>query len=676
MSRKWDQAGVVLFLLGLGLSVLAGCGSGAGPAGDRFKAAKSAEGSASGDQQEASLRAKELSAESRRYGDNRLLKAAPEAPLAASDGQPQAGGDKFAQTEENPFFNVQDSPLSTFSLDVDTASYSKTRSYLLQQHSLPPPAAVRLEELINYFDYAYPQPTGEQPFAVDVAVAACPWCPQHQLVRFGVQGKRLEGGRPTSNLVFLIDVSGSMNAANKLPLVRRSLELLTQQLGENDSVSIVVYAGAAGVVLPPTRCDNRRTILDKLDSLHAGGATNGGQGIQLAYDIAARNFVKGGVNRVILCTDGDFNVGVTGTGDLVQLASQKAKEGVFLTVLGFGFGDHNDEMLEQIADKANGNYAFIDTEAEARKVLVEQIFATLVTIAKDVKIQVEFNPAKVAAYRLIGYENRKLENRDFNDDKKDAGEVGAGHAVTVMYELTPIGAADPAEARREVDPLKYQKPAEIAQKKEADANLSNIAYADELLTLKLRYQPPAGGKSELLTIPIKDSAQRFSNASPDFQFAAAVASFGMLLRHSQYRGDTSYAAVLEVAAAAKGADKYGYRAEFLQLVQEAKRLQTPTKPDRIPSTWKISATSAPPPDIKIGFAPSRPEFSSASDPQYAPQPLAPFRFGFLGGLIAGISVVVIAAVVGLALFTVWTISPLPPHTMVERPRGQVEGGAS
>lgn len=493
---------------------------------------------------------------------------------------PGQGGDKFSYIPENDFLKVKDTPLSTFSIDVDTASYSKVRSYLKQHHSLPPADAIRLEEMINYFDYAYEGPKDNHPFGVHIESAACPWAEKHRLVRFGIQGKKLENQRPASNLVFLLDVSGSMDHPQKLPLVIYGMKLLANQLGENDKVSIVVYAGAAGLVLPPTSGEDKTRIIGALEGLYAGGSTNGGQGIHLAYSLAQENFIKGGVNRVILCSDGDFNVGTTSTGDLVRLAIEKSKSGVFLSVLGFGIGNHNDEMLEQIANKANGNYGFIDSQAEARKVLVEQLSGTLVTIAKDVKIQVEFNPAQVASYRLLGYENRKLADRDFNDDKKDAGEIGAGHSITVLYEIVPPG-AEPEQA--EVDPLKYQKAkgGEVAEK----GGEHKTEFADELLTLKMRYQPPAGGASTLMTFPVKDNQQKFGQASKDFQFAASVASFGMLLRNSQHKGATSYAAVLETATAARGDDKFGYRAEFLELVKAAQDISG-NRQSSIPADWR------------------------------------------------------------------------------------------
>ena len=478
---------------------------------------------------------------------------------------PGLGGDKFNHIVENKFLLVKDSPLSTFSIDVDTASYSKVRQYLQENHTLPPADAVRIEELVNYFDYNYAPPTDEHPFAVHLAAAACPWKPEHKLVRIGLKGREIENSkRPVSNLVFLIDTSGSMMQPNKLPLVKRGLEMLSGQLGENDRISMVVYAGAAGLVLPATSGDNHQTIHEALDRLQAGGSTNGGAGIKLAYDTARENFVKDGVNRVILCSDGDFNVGVTSPGELIRLAEDNAKSGVFLTVLGFGIGNHNDALLEQVSNKANGNYYFVDNESEARKVLVDQMTGTLTTIAKDVKLQLEFNPAKVAAYRLIGYENRLLAARDFNDDQKDAGEIGAGHTVTALYEIKPVmageGAIDLNDS--EIDDLKYQKPRESAP----------AANADELLTVKLRYKQPDGDKSTLLSVPLSDSTKRFSEAPADMQFAGAVAMFGMLLRGSEQVGQTNWDSVLEIAGSALGDDKQGYRAQFVEIVKAAKQI--------------------------------------------------------------------------------------------------------
>lgn len=475
---------------------------------------------------------------------------------------PGWAGDRYAPIVENAFLEVKNAPLSTFSIDVDTASYSKVRMYLMQQGVLPRPDAVRIEELVNYFTYEYAPPTDERPFAAHLEVAECPWTPAHRLVRVGIKGKEIDRDRrPASNLVFLLDVSGSMNHPNKLPLVKQGMKMLVDQLSENDSVAIVVYASATGLVLEPTSGDHKQVILDALDRLHAGGSTNGGAGIQLAYQTALDHFIRGGVNRVILCTDGDFNVGVTGTDELVRMAEQNAKTGVFLSVLGFGMGNHNDAMLEQISGKGNGNYAFIDTEAEARKVLVEQMAGTLVTIAKDVKIQVEFNPRQVAAYRLIGYENRILAAQDFNDDKKDAGEIGAGHTVTALYEIVPAGAASDVRPPP-VDDLRYQTKGEP----------NEAAQSGELLTLKIRYKQPDGDTSTKLEFPARDEGKRFGQASKDFRFAASVASFGMLLRDSQSKGNATYAGVLETATEAASGDTTGYREEFLKMVARAKEL--------------------------------------------------------------------------------------------------------
>ncbi len=486
----------------------------------------------------------------------------PEGQRADHGRGPGLGGDQYLPIVENPFREVKSEPLSTFSIDVDTASYSKVRMVLMQQGVLPRPDAVRIEELVNYFTYDYAPPSGDQPFAAHLEVAECPWAPGHRLVRAGIKGKEIQRDqRPTSNLVFLLDVSGSMDQPNKLPLVKHGMKLLVDQLGENDRVAIVVYAGAAGMVLDSTTGDRKQVILDALDRLHAGGSTNGGEGIRLAYQAALDHFVRGGVNRVILCTDGDFNVGVTGMDQLVRIAEQNGKTGVFLSVLGFGMGNHNDAMLEQISDKGNGNYAFIDTEAEARKVLIEQMTGTLITIAKDVKIQVEFNPQRIAAYRLIGYENRILAAQDFNDDKKDAGEIGAGHTVTALYEIVPAG-ADGGVSVPPVDELKYQ------QKNQTN----EAAGSGELLTLKMRYKQPDGDTSSKLEFPLRDEGRRFGQASKDFRFAASVAAFGMLLRDSAHKGNASYAGVQEIAAEAASDDTSGYRDEFLKMLAKAKEL--------------------------------------------------------------------------------------------------------
>ncbi len=475
---------------------------------------------------------------------------------------PGWAGDRYAPIYENPFLEVANEPLSTFSIDVDTASYSKVRMYLLQNRVLPRPDAVRIEELVNYFTYDYQPPSGEVPFAAHVEVADCPWAPKHRLARVGIKGREVEREqRPSSNLVFLLDVSGSMNRPNKLPLLKQGMKMLVDQLGENDRVAIVVYAGAAGLVLDSTTGDQKAVILDALDRLNAGGSTNGGAGIQLAYQTALDNFIAGGVNRVILCTDGDFNVGVTGTDQLVRLAEQNAKTGVFLSVLAFGMGNHNDAMLEEISNKGNGNYAFIDTENEARKVLVEQMSGTLVTIAKDVKIQIEFNPNEVAAYRLIGYENRILAAEDFNDDTKDAGEIGAGHTVTALYELVPADGQSDVQTPP-VDELRYQQ----------RGKPTDQAGSGEMLTLKIRYKEPDGDTSTKLEFPVVDDGCKFGQATKDFRFAAAVASFGMLLRNSAYKGNATYAGVLETATEAASDDATGYRQEFLALVAAAQQL--------------------------------------------------------------------------------------------------------
>ena len=473
---------------------------------------------------------------------------------------PGMAGDRFATIVENPPLPAARQPLSTFSIDVDTASYSKTRMYLLQRNTLPPPDAVRIEEYINYFDYGYEGPHHDVPFAMHVEVAEAPWQPKHRLVRIALKGREIHRDRSPANLVFLIDVSGSMDYPNKLPLVKEGLRMLVSRLGPEDQVALVVYAGAAGLVLPPTRGDQKGKIEGAVARLHAGGSTNGGEGIRLAYKIAREQQVSGGVNRVILCSDGDFNVGTTNTGELVRLSTEQAKEGIFLSVLGFGTGNHNDAMLEELSNKANGNYAFVDTSREARKVLVDQMDGTLVTIAKDVKIQVEFNPARVASHRLIGYENRVLAAQDFNDDRKDAGDIGAGHTVTAFYEVVPVGAETSGMAP--VDPLRYRDPA------------SSVPQVDneELLTVKVRYKNPNAANSLRIVEHVKDNGQTLRQASHEFQFAAAVAGFGMLLRNSEYRGDLSYAAVHDLAAGAMGQDRYGYRSEFLEMVGAANRL--------------------------------------------------------------------------------------------------------
>lgn len=464
---------------------------------------------------------------------------------------------------ENPFTRVDgQNALSTFGVDVDTASYSIVRKYL-SMGQLPPPSAVRLEEMVNYFPYADKGPEGNDPFAVTVEMADCPWQPKHRLVRLGLKAKPIANDkRPPSNLVFLIDVSGSMNVENRLPLVKASLKLLVSQLGENDRVATVVYAGNSGIVLDSTSALHKDKIVEALDRLEAGGSTNGSGGIHDAYDVATAHFIKNGTNRVILCTDGDWNVGTTSTEALVKLIEDKRKTGVFLSVFGFGMGNLRDEMMVQLAGKGNGNYAYIDSLKEGHKALVEQMGGTLVTVAKDVKIQIEFNPAVVQSYRLLGYEKRALAAKDFHDDTKDAGEMGAGHVVTALYELVPVGVADPAVGK--VDGLRYQK---------ADAApAAKGVKSDEAFVLKMRHKKPDADTSTLRELPVTNRTNEYSKASEDFQFAAAVASFAMLLKDSQYKGDSNYGLVLELAAAARKHDPSGYRAEFIELVKKAKSL--------------------------------------------------------------------------------------------------------
>ncbi|MCL2349680.1 MAG: VWA domain-containing protein [Planctomycetaceae bacterium] len=471
---------------------------------------------------------------------------------------PDFNTESYDHVVDNPFLDVKQNPLSTFSIDVDTAAYSNVRRFL-NQGTLPPKGAVRIEEMVNYFDYNYEPPKDEHPFSASVEVAPCPWKEKHQLARIGLKGKVFEKEeRPTVNLVFLLDVSGSMNMPNKLPLLKSAMTMLVKELQDRDRVAIVTYAGSSGLVLPPTTCDKKQEILKALDRLQAGGSTAGASGITLAYQTAEENFVPGEVNRVILCTDGDFNVGITNQSDLIDLIEKKAKSGIFLTVLGFGMGNYKDSTLEKLADKGNGNYGYIDTLNEARKMLVNQIEGSLITIAKDVKIQVEFNPAKVGAYRLIGYENRLLRNEDFNDDTKDAGEIGAGHTVTAFYELV---SPDEAKNLPGVDPLKYQVPLDTTPGENSD----------ELFTLKLRYKEPDSDVSKLMEIPVPEPGSAKS-LSPDCSFAAAVAAFGMILRDSPHKGGASIPLVLELANAGKGADPNGYRAEFVQLAKLSESL--------------------------------------------------------------------------------------------------------
>ncbi len=455
---------------------------------------------------------------------------------------------------DNAFKTAMDNPLSTFSIDVDRAAYANVRRFLTD-NQLPPPDAVRIEEMVNYFSYDYPQPKGEDPFLVSMEVADCPWNKEHQLALVGLQGLEIETkDLPPNNLVFLLDVSGSMNNPDKLPLLKSAMRLLVDQLRPEDRVSIVVYAGAAGIVLEPTA--NKGAVLEAIKRLNAGGSTAGGAGIELAYKTAQQSFIEEGNNRVILATDGDFNVGVSSDGALTRLIEKKRESGIFLTVLGFGTGNYKDSKMEKLADKGNGNYAYIDDILEAKKVLVNEMGGTLVTIAKDVKIQIEFNPAQVKAYRLIGYENRMLAAEDFADDKKDAGELGAGHTVTALYELIPAGSDEQVPLL--AGELKYQK--------------TKLRKSRELMTVKLRYKQPDGDTSKLITHAVEAEDIQTVNESDNLRFASAVAEFGLLLRDSDYKGNATYDDVLRRAREAKGADAEGYRAEFIRLVEKAEML--------------------------------------------------------------------------------------------------------
>ncbi len=455
---------------------------------------------------------------------------------------------------ENEFLDVATNPLSTFSIDVDAASYSNVRRFI-NDNKLPPKDAVRIEELINYFSYDYPQPDDGRPFSITTETSDCPWMPSHKLVHIGLQGKEIPvGNLPSSNIVFLLDVSGSMNMPDKLPLLKAGFRLLVDQLRENDRVAIVVYAGAAGLVLPSCQGNNKEQILQAIEKLEAGGSTAGAAGIELAYKVAMENYIESGNNRVILATDGDFNIGISSDAELIRLIEQERDKGVFLTVLGFGTGNLKDSRMEQLADKGNGNYAYIDNILEARKVLVSEFGGTLFTIANDVKLQVEFNPVKISAYRLIGYENRLLKKEDFSDDTKDAGEMGAGHSVTALYEVIPVGVESNVT---KVDSLRYQT---IGIKPEA-------IDSPELLTIKIRYKLPGKGESDLLTRPVLDKEIALEESSDDFRFSAAVAEFGLLLRESKFKGNASYQATLDLAKGSKGIDEEGYRSEFVRLVE-------------------------------------------------------------------------------------------------------------
>lgn len=475
-----------------------------------------------------------------------------------SDKEEEYNTEDYDRIVENRFLTATQNPLSTFSIDVDEAAYSNIRRYI-NNGSIPPVGAVRIEEMINYFDYTYPQPTNDEPLSVNTELSECPWNQQHRLVHIGLQGKEVPlQNLPNANIVFLIDVSGSMDEPNKLPLVKASMNLLAEQLRADDKVAIVVYAGNAGLVLPATSGANKIAIKEAIDQLQAGGSTAGGEGIQLAYKVARESFIKGGNNRIILATDGDFNVGVSSEDELVSLIEKERKSGIFLSVLGYGMGNYKDSKMQQLADKGNGNHSYIDNINEARKVLVSEFGSTLFTIAKDVKIQIEFNPAKVQAYRLIGYENRVLAAEDFNDDQKDAGELGSGHTVTALYEVIPAGVKSDFIAK--VDDLKYQS---------VKNTVPVTGSGNELMTIKLRYKKPDGDVSKLIVHPVSDSHLALANTSDNFRFSAAVASFGMLLRNSEFKQNASFPQVISMAKSAKGADKNGYRQEFISLVQAA-----------------------------------------------------------------------------------------------------------
>jgi Ca-activated chloride channel homolog len=495
---------------------------------------------------------------------------APSMPSSMAYGQPYAPIDisqeSYDTINENKFQQSTEKPVSTFSIDVDTASYSNVRR-MITQGVKPNIDAVRIEELVNYFNYNYETPQ-KGAFAVNLEYAPALWNKKHKVVRVGIKGKEMATNkRPASNLVFLVDVSGSMNSPQKLPLVKASLRMLVEQMGENDKISLAVYAGAAGLALPPTTGDKKTKILAAIDNLEAGGSTNGAGGITLAYETAMENFIKGGVNRVILATDGDFNVGTTSREGLLDIVEKNAKKNVYLTILGFGMGNYKDGMMETLSNKGNGNYAYIDTQNEAKKVMVEQLSGTLVTIAKDVKIQIEFNPQLVKAYRLVGYENRLLKNEDFDNDAKDAGDIGAGHTVTALYEIVPQGVdIEPTSG----ESLKYQ-----TFKKEKTIVAATENNSDELLTLKIRYKKPDGDVSEKQEFTLKNSGESFDNSSESLRFASAVALFGMLLRESEFVKEGDYATVVKTAKKSLGEDKNNYRQEFINLVNQLDIIKIP-----------------------------------------------------------------------------------------------------
>jgi Ca-activated chloride channel family protein len=476
-----------------------------------------------------------------------------EMEFAADEGG-EFNTEEYSRINENNFKDAKQNPLSTFSIDVDTASYTNIRRFL-SGNRLPPKDAVRIEEIINYFTYDYPQPRGEHPFSITTEVASCPWNREHRLAHIGLQGKSLNYDElKPCNLVFLIDSSGSMSDTNKLPLLKQSLKLLVDELDDRDKIAVVAYAGSAGLILPSTPASKKDRIIEALDQLSAGGSTAGGEGIELAYKTAEESLIANGNNRVILCTDGDFNVGVSSTGDLVRTIEEKRKKDIYLTICGFGMGNYKDDRMEQISNAGNGNYFYIDTIHEAQKVFVKEMRAHLFTIAKDVKIQVEFNPAKVRAYRLVGYENRVLANEDFDNDKKDAGELGAGHTVTALYEIIPAGSEKNVN---KADDLKYQ-----------DTTIKTMAVAsDEIMTINLRYKPPKEETSKLIEQAVTDRNLPYEESSANFRFSAAAAGFGMLLKNSEFKGNISYDDIIAMARDSKDSDTEGYRSEFIRLVK-------------------------------------------------------------------------------------------------------------
>ncbi len=467
-------------------------------------------------------------------------------------GMVQHNTEDYQYTPDNDFMSVSHSPLSTFSIDVDTASYANTRRFLLKQNSLPPADAVRIEELINYFTYDYPEPQSDMPLRPTIELSKCPWNKNHDLLLIGLQAKKIKETKlPPSNFVFLIDTSGSMT--RRMPLVKKSMEMLAMRMRPQDHIAIVTYAGSAGLVLPSTSGEKRSLIADKINHLRSGGSTAGGAGIKLAYKVAKENFITNGNNRVVLITDGDFNVGVSSQGALVRMIEEKRKDNIFLTVLGVGRGNYKDSKMEMLADKGNGNYFYIDSIREAKKALVNEMAGNMFTVAKDVKIQIEFNPKYVKGYRLIGYVNRKLNDRDFKDDTKDAGEIGAGHQVTALYELVPAGSKEDLNAPA---PLEFQK---------------TVVNSDKLLNFKLRWKPPKADKS--IEWVGYASPEHIKKTSDNFRHAAAVAEFGMLLRNSKYKGTSDWKQVMGMAQSAKGSDINGYRAEFIKMAETAELLK-------------------------------------------------------------------------------------------------------